>query len=83
MLKNKDSASIKGALTSIMSNYFSLLDSASPPTGLYEDVISEVEKVLISETMKYTSNNQLRASEILGINRNTLRKKLQNLFDDE
>lgn len=66
-------------MTSIIKNYFDLHDGAQPPGRLYENVISEVEKVLIIEALNFTDNNQLKASEILGINRNTLRKKLQLL----
>jgi Fis family transcriptional regulator len=40
-------------------------------------VISEVEKPLLKVVMEYSENNQSRASRILGINRNTLRKKLE------
>ncbi len=46
------------------------------PTGqLYTVVMNEVEKALLAETLKITGGNQKKASEILGINRNTLRKK--------
>lgn len=46
------------------------------PVGqLYALVMGEVEKVLLKETLAITDGNQKKASEILGINRNTLRKK--------
>jgi DNA-binding protein Fis len=46
------------------------------PVGqLYALVMGEVEKVLLKETLTLTDGNQKKASEILGINRNTLRKK--------
>ncbi|MBF0565154.1 MAG: DNA-binding transcriptional regulator Fis, partial [Nitrospirae bacterium] len=44
--------------------------------NLYETIVSEVEKSLISIILKETSGNQLKASKILGINRNTLRAKM-------
>jgi DNA-binding protein Fis len=45
--------------------------------NLYEDVISRVERPLITLVLEQTGGNQLRAAEVLGMNRNTLRKKLQ------
>ena len=46
------------------------------PVGkLYELVMGEVEKSLFAETLRLTKGNQKKASEILGINRNTLRKR--------
>jgi DNA-binding NtrC family response regulator len=44
---------------------------------LYETVIAEVEKSLLSIVLKETEGNQLKASKILGINRNTLRSKIK------
>lgn len=45
---------------------------------VYDFVISQVEKPLIEKILKITRGNQIRASEILGINRNTLRKKIKD-----
>jgi len=50
-----------------------------PAAGLYDRVIQEAEKALIMETMHYSDNIQAKASKILGINRNTLRKKIAAL----
>lgn len=47
-------------------------------SNLYDTVIQEVEKALFSLVLSETGNNQLKASKILGINRNTLSKKLKN-----
>lgn len=48
------------------------------PADLYDMVISQVEKPLLEVIMKRASNNQSRAAKMLGINRNTLRKKLHD-----
>jgi two-component system, NtrC family, nitrogen regulation response regulator GlnG len=47
-----------------------------PVENLYDDIIARVERPLLALVMEHAGGNQLRASEILGINRNTLRKKL-------
>ncbi|MBI3245675.1 MAG: sigma-54-dependent Fis family transcriptional regulator [Deltaproteobacteria bacterium] len=52
---------------------------ALDPCDLYAIVIDQVEKPLIELTLEYTSGNQLKAAELLGINRNTLRKKITDL----
>jgi two-component system nitrogen regulation response regulator GlnG len=47
-----------------------------PLEDLYEEVISRVERPLIELVLERTGNNQVRAAEMLGVNRNTLRKKI-------
>jgi Fis family transcriptional regulator len=47
-------------------------------TDVYEMVISEVERPLLEIVMRHVKSNQCRAAELLGINRNTLRKKLKH-----
>lgn len=49
------------------------------PTGLYPRIIKEVEKILIEQTLSVTDGNQIQASKILGLHRNTLRKKISEL----
>lgn len=46
-------------------------------TGVYDMVLHEMERPLLEIVMRHTQGNQVRASLILGINRNTLRKKLK------
>jgi DNA-binding protein Fis len=53
-----------------------------PIADLYEEVLGHVERPLLREVMIRTSGNQLRAAAMLGINRNTLRKKLRELGID-
>lgn len=50
-----------------------------PPSGLYDRILPLVEKPLLEITLKATGNNQLKTAYILGINRNTLRKKITEL----
>ena len=56
-----------------------LFDSLDNETDiqLFDKFISEIEKQLISKTLKYYSGNQIKSSKLLGINRNTLRSKIQ------
>lgn len=49
----------------------------SLPVNLYDVVIEQVECPLIIQTLKITQGNQIKAAEILGINRNTIRKKIK------
>ncbi len=53
----------------------SLLESGD----LHARIISQVEKPLIEMVLEHTRGNQLKAAELLGINRNTLRKKMTDL----
>lgn len=50
-----------------------------PPPGLYHRVLKEVEGPLISAALAATRGNQIKAAELLGVNRNTLRKKIRDL----
>jgi len=59
-----------------MSRYFKDLDG-SKSTEIYAMVLSEVEKPLLEVVMNHAKSNQCMAAELLGINRNTLRKKLK------
>ncbi|MBI5751526.1 MAG: Fis family transcriptional regulator [Hydrogenophilales bacterium] len=57
-------------------DYFKHLDGEKPGT-VYDMVLACVERPLIETVLYHTEGNQTRASELLGINRNTLRKKMQ------
>ncbi len=56
--------------------YFKDLDG-EPPHAVYDMVLGCIEKPLLEFIMHYAAGNQSKAAEILGLNRNTLRKKLQ------
>jgi len=62
-----------------LETYFHNHQGQLPCSGLYQVVLQEVEGPLIEITLKAAGGNQKKASEILGINRNTLRKKIQEL----
>jgi two-component system nitrogen regulation response regulator GlnG len=59
--------------------FLSAHDSAAPPTDIYQRVIAEVERPLIRMTLAATRGNQIKAAAMLGLNRNTLRKKIRDL----
>jgi two-component system nitrogen regulation response regulator GlnG len=59
--------------------YFAAHNGGLPPTGLYDRVLREVERPLIRLTLGATRGNQLKAAQLLGLNRNTLRKKIREL----
>ena len=71
--------SLRHCVERAMEEYFSHLDGQTC-TDLYQLVLQEVEDPLLTAVMKYTRNNQSKASEMLGLNRGTLRKKLK-LYD--
>ena len=71
--------SLSASVEKNLSHYFDLHKSSYPPPGLYNRVIHEVERPLILKTLAITKGNQIKAADLLGINRNTLRKKINYL----
>ncbi len=59
--------------------YFDLHGGSLPPPGLYQRILREMEAPLIAIALDATGGNQARCAELLGINRNTLRKKIGGL----
>lgn len=62
-----------------LKRYFDLHGDSLPPPGLYERILREVELPLIALSLSATRGNQIKTAELLGINRNTLRKKIKEL----
>lgn len=60
-------------------DYFSAHNGELPASGLYKCVITEVERPLFQIVLNAVKGNQAKASEVLGINRNTFRKKIIEL----
>ena len=70
-----ESQSIDEAVTRSLEKYFHDLEGARP-SAIYDMVLAAVERPMLEVVMRQAQGNQLRASEMLGINRNTLRRKL-------
>jgi two-component system nitrogen regulation response regulator GlnG len=62
-----------------LKKFFKFHKGKLPSSGLYSRVIREVERPLISICLTATKGNQIKASKLLGLNRNTLRKKIKEL----
>jgi two-component system, NtrC family, nitrogen regulation response regulator GlnG len=62
-----------------LKGYFAAHKGGFPAAGLYDRVLREVERPLIALTLGATRGNQIRAAHLLGLNRNTLRKKIREL----
>jgi two-component system nitrogen regulation response regulator GlnG len=62
-----------------LATYFASFGRELPPPGLYDRVIRQVEQPLLSAALAATRGNQIRAAELLGLNRNTLRSRIKAL----
>jgi two-component system nitrogen regulation response regulator GlnG len=78
----EDKAGEEGLMQSVerhLHTYFGEFGDGLPPPGLYHRILREVEYPLISAALAATRGNQIKAAELLGVNRNTLRKKIRDL----
>jgi two-component system nitrogen regulation response regulator GlnG len=74
-----ESEGLSGAVERHLAEYFAEYRDSLPPPGLYHRILREVEGPLIGAALAATRGNQIRAAELLGVNRNTLRKKVRDL----
>ncbi len=74
-----DNGDLSESVERYLSRYFSSFGNELPPPGLYDRIIREVEKPLLSAALAATRGNQIRAAELLGLNRNTLRARIRDL----
>ena len=70
---------ISQAVEHYLQLYFRSFGEDLPPPGLYQRVLQDVEYPLVLACMTATRGNQIKAAELLGLNRNTLRKKIREL----
>lgn len=76
---NPQDGSFSASITRHLQIFFDAHEGDLPSAGLFRRIMSEVERCLIEQTLIAVKGNQLRASDVLGINRNTLRKKIKQL----
>ena len=75
----EEPVSLSAAVERHLSKYFASHGDRLPPPGLYDRVLQEIERPLLSICLAATRGNQIRAAHLLGLNRNTLRKKIRDL----
>ena len=73
------SEALSEAVERHLREYFSAHGNDLPAAGLYGRILREVERPLITLSLAATRGNQLKAASLLGVNRNTLRKKIREL----
>jgi len=74
-----DDDGLGSAVERHLTQYFAAHGDSLPAAGLYDRVLREVERPLFAIALSATRGNQVRAAQLLGLNRNTLRKKLRDL----
>src|SRR5947209_3735233 len=70
---------LSAAVERHLSGYFAGFADTLPPAGLYHRILREIEYPLLTAALAATRGNQIRAADLLGVNRNTLRKKIRDL----
>jgi two-component system, NtrC family, nitrogen regulation response regulator GlnG len=70
---------IEAFLRGYLKRYFDQFGDDLPPPGLYDRLLVEFERPLVGAALAATNGNQVRAADLLGLNRNTLRKKIKEL----
>ena len=78
-LTGGDADRLSGSITKHLRRYFDLHGGQLPAPGLYQRILREVELPLIEIALEATGGNQAKCADLLGINRNTLRKKITEL----
>jgi len=74
-----ESGSIAASVERHLKRYFAAHGDTLPPAGLYDRIVREVERPMIELCLSATRGNQVKAAHLLGLNRNTLRKKIRDL----
>ena len=78
-VEEQRSEGLSAAVERHLKDYFAAHTDGLPASGLYDRILREIERPLLSLSLSVTRGNQIRAAELLGLNRNTLRKKIRDL----
>jgi two-component system nitrogen regulation response regulator GlnG len=79
MVSGAPQEKLSAAVARHLRRYFDLHGGVLPPPGLYQRILAEIEVPLIEIALDATGGNQAKCADLLGINRNTLRKKITDL----
>ncbi|WP_299350505.1 response regulator [uncultured Shimia sp.] len=79
LLGGEDTEKLSASVARHLRRYFDLHGNMLPPAGLYQRILREIEMPLIEIALDATGGNQAKCADLLGINRNTLRKKITDL----
>ncbi len=79
MVSGAPQEKLSAAVARHLRRYFDLHGGVLPPPGLYQRILHEIELPLIEIALDATGGNQAKCADLLGINRNTLRKKITDL----
>lgn len=79
VLAGEDAEKLSASVARHLRRYFDLHGTMLPPPGLYARILREMEAPLIEIALEATGGNQAKCADLLGINRNTLRKKINDL----
>src|ERR1700678_1183735 len=77
--ESRTEENLSAAVERHLNKYFGGFGDSLPPPGLYHRILREIEYPLLSAALAATRGNQIRAADLLGVNRNTLRKKIRDL----
>jgi len=78
-LEDNENIGLSAMVERYLAEHFSQYQDSLPPPGLYQRILQDVELPLIQAVLEATRGNQIKAAELLGLNRNTLRKKIREL----
>lgn len=77
--ENTQADKLSASIGRHLQRYFALHGEALPPPGVYQRILQEMERPLLEISLDATGGNQAKCADLLGINRNTLRKKITEL----